>query len=170
MCSDNANIQTLLFLQGSFQMPSFASTPLRPDPVASLQKQTSNTSPSSAPYSTCSPPTPPHPPPPPETLMCCLSSLCLTTGGPRNSQTYFISAFSYHSGKEHKSLVLLCPQHRAGSPSRALPTYTSAPRQRTLTLLAISIVVHLPSQDALLIGGHCGVLSHLEEGAAYLAS
>ena len=42
--------------------------------------------------------------------------------------------------------------------------------RQTLTLLAIRILMHLPRQDALLVGGHRGVLDQLEEGVAHLAS
>lgn len=42
--------------------------------------------------------------------------------------------------------------------------------RQTLTLLAIRILVHLPGQEALLVGGHRGVLGQLEERVAHLAS
>lgn len=42
--------------------------------------------------------------------------------------------------------------------------------RQTLTLLAVRILMHLPSQDALLVGGRRGVLDQLEEGVVHLAS
>lgn len=68
-----------------------------------------------------------------------------------------------------------CPQPvhtRAGAPKQSpphTPVHRGPTQQQAPTLLAVCVMMHLPSQDALLIGGHRWVLDQLEEGVARLA-